>query len=190
MTSVRVYHVGSANSISIAVAAQNGAGLQISARDDNWLGHGVYCWEDLTWAERWYSKRWVTRKEEPDGLILTAKANLDLLLDLTNRQDAALFKEEALLSLDAIPNRRTRQAANNRQRQQFLLDCQVAKSVQGRLQGSRKCGLRMPFHLGPSLTTEGNFYTDQHLQICLWDPSILQDLQLVPLQLDRLTLGS
>jgi len=113
MTSVRVYHVGSANNISIAVATQNGAGLQISARDDNWLGHGVYCWEDLTWAERWYSKRWVTRKEEPDGLILTAKANLDLLLDLTNRQDAALFKEEALLSLDAIPNRRTRQAANN-----------------------------------------------------------------------------
>jgi len=34
MTSVRVYHVGSANSISTAVAAQNGAGLQWSARDD------------------------------------------------------------------------------------------------------------------------------------------------------------
>jgi hypothetical protein len=190
MTNARVYHVGSANSISIAVAAQNGAGLQWSARDENWLGHGVYCWEDLTWAERWYSKRWVTRKEEPDGLILTAKVNLDLLLDLTNRQDAALFQDEALLALDVIPSRQTRYPSNNRQRQQFFLDCQVAKSVQGRLQGSRKCGLRMPFHLGPSLTADGNFYANQHLQVCLWDPSILQDLQLVPLQLDRLTLGS
>jgi hypothetical protein len=93
----------------------------------------VYCWEDLTWAERWYSKRWVTRKEEPDGLILTAKANLDLLLDLTNRQDAALFQEEALLALDAIPNRRTRQAANNRQRQQkaTFIPTNTSKSVFG-----------------------------------------------------------
>lgn len=43
--------------------------------------------------------------------------------------------------------------------------------------------------LGPSIPKDGNFYANQHLQICLWNAEVLQDARQLPSQPDRLILA-
>jgi hypothetical protein len=184
MSIVDVYHVGAQE--DILASLQHGSGLKWSTETEDWLGHGIYFWEDPSWAEWWYVERWVEHSDTRPGSILAAKIETELLLDLGNRNDSETFQEEAHLAMLSI-QRRGRPPRNDPARLGFALDCAVANSVQVALQGSGKYGLRMPFFLGPSITKDGNFYANQHLQICLWNAEILQDARQLPSQPDRLS---
>ena len=186
MSIVDVYHVGAQE--DILATLQHGSGLKWSTEADDWLGHGIYFWEDPSWAEWWYVERWVERSDTRSGSILAAKIETGLLLDLGNRNDSKTFQEEANLALLSI-QRWGRPPQNDPANLGFSLDCAVANSVQTALQGSGKYGMRMPFFLGPSITKDGNFYANQHLQICLWNVEILQDARQLPAQPDRLSLA-
>jgi hypothetical protein len=37
------------------------------------------------------------------------------------------------------------------------------------------CGIRMAFCLGKPVAKEGNLFPDQHIQICLWDSSVIRN---------------
>ena len=184
MTIIDVYHVGAL--ADVVAAVKTGFGLRWSTEMHDWLGHGIYFWEDISWAEWWQAERWHESKGVGPGAILAASINTDLLLDLGSRSDAGYFREEASINLEAIQKRKNR-PVNDRENQLFHLDCEVANSVQKRLADAGKHGLRMPFYLGQSLTSGGNFFADQHLQVCLWNTESLQDLRYVS-QPDRLTL--
>jgi hypothetical protein len=186
MSIVDVYHVGAED--DILATLQHGSGLKWSTASDDWLGPGIYFWEDPSWAEWWYVERWAERSDTRSGSILAAKIETELLLDLGNRNDSKTFQEEAQLAISSIQRRRS-PPQNDPANLGFSLDCAVAKCVQVALQGSGKSGLRMPFFLGPSITIDGNFYADQHLQICLWNVEILQDVRQLPSQPDRLSLA-
>lgn len=186
MSIVNVYHVGSQENILATI--RHGSGLKWSMEANDWLGNGIYFWEDPSWAEWWYAKRWIERGDRGPGSILEAKIETELLLDLGNRNDSETFREEAQLAMSTIQKRRSA-PKNDPEKLGFCLDCEVANTVQVALQGAGKYGLRMPFFLGPSITNGGNFYAGQHLQICLWNAEILQDARQLPSQPDRLSLA-
>jgi hypothetical protein len=184
MSLLDVYHVGNAN--DVATVVQSGQGLPWSQAAFNWLGSGIYFWEDPSWAELWWLRRWSKSTDEPSGSILMGQVESTHLLDLTNRNDARLFFDAAKPALQLLSSR-ANSPRNDRNQQKFYLDCAVVNAVQAQFWLAGKVGLRMPFYLGDSVTEEGNFYVDQHLQICLWDLNALEN----PRQLqvpDRLSL--
>ncbi len=173
MTRISIYHVGALEDVLTTVAT--GSGIRWSTEMHDWLGHGIYFWEDISWAEWWQAERWHMSKGVGPGAILAASIDADLLLDLSSRSDADFFREEASDALEAI-QRRKNQPVNDNKNQLFYLDCAVVNSIQRSLADSGKHGLRMPFYLGPSLTEDGNFFAGQHLQVCLWNIEALQDV--------------
>ena len=182
MTRISIYHVGARKDVLDTVAT--GSGIKWSTEMHDWLGHGIYFWEDIGWAEWWQAERWHASKGVGPGAILAASIDADLLLDLSRRSDADYFREEASIALEGIQRRRN-QPVNDNKNQLFCLDCAVVNSIQRSLVDSGKHGLRMPFYLGPSFTEDGNFFVGQHLQVCLWNIEELQDVAYIP-QPDRL----
>lgn len=105
MSIVNVYHVGSQENILATI--RHGSGLKWSMEANDWLGNGIYFWEDPSWAEWWYAKRWIERGDRGPGSILEAKIETELLLDLGNRNDSETFREEAQLAMSTIQKRRS-----------------------------------------------------------------------------------
>ncbi|MFM7548693.1 MAG: hypothetical protein ACKO8I_07420 [Cyanobacteriota bacterium] len=165
--------MGALEDVLTTVAA--GSGIRWSTEMHDWLGHGIYFWEDISWAEWWQAERWHMSQGVRSGAILAASIDADLLLDLSSRSDADFFREEASVALEAI-QRRKNHPVNDNKNQLFYLDCAVVNSIQRSLADSGKQGLRMPFHLETSLTEDGNFFAGQHLQVCLWNIEALQDV--------------
>ena len=184
MTKIDVYHVGALADVEATV--QTGYGIRWSTANHDWLGHGIYFWEDISWAEWWQAERWHESRRVGPGAILAAEINTECLLDLGSRSDAVYFRSEARTSFEAIQNRNN-PLINDRENQRFFLDCAVANSVREKLAVAGKHGLRMPFYLGQSLTPGGNFFAHQHLQVCLWNIESLQNRRYIS-QPDRLTL--
>jgi len=188
MTVIDVYHIGAISDIEFMV--ETGNGLKWSKGVHDWLGGGIYFWEDLSWAEWWQSERWPESIDVQAGAILAASLSTEYLLDLGNRHDAKTFRHEAKKALSNIQGRKSGIPKNDRSNQIYALDCAIANSVKEEIQGYGKHGLRMPFHLGESLSENGNFYADQHIQICLWNPDILENVRLLPWNPDALSAGS
>ena len=182
MTRLTIYHVGALEDVLTTV--EKGSGIRWSAEMHDWLGHGIYFWEDISWAEWWHAERWHTSKGVEPGAILAASIDTDLLLDLSSRSDADFFLQEASCALEAIQSWRN-PPENDNKNQLFYLDCAVVNSIHRSLADSGKHGLRMPFYLGPSLTEDGNFFAGQHLRVCLWNIEVLQDVICIS-QPDRL----
>lgn len=184
MSPLTVYHAGEPGAVEAQI--RQGQGLVWSTDPRNWLGSGIYFWEDFSWAE-WWALRSLERGEGPRA-ILAAEIDTGDLLDLNNRHDALAFRTEADLVLEQL--QRTQPGlSNHKDSQNFALDAQIANAVQKSIFGvNGKVGLRASFYLGEPLAPGGNFYTGQHLQICLWDATVLQNLRRQSLP-DQLGLG-
>jgi hypothetical protein len=58
----------------------------------------------------------------------------------------------------------------------FDLDNQICRQSQQYFQVDKDlCGVRMAFFLGESITPNGNIYENQHIQICLWDVTAIEN---------------
>jgi hypothetical protein len=142
MTRIDIYHVGALGDILTTV--KTGFGLRWSTEMHDWLGHGIYFWEDISWAEWWQAERWHESKGVGPGAILAASIDTDLLLDLGSRSDAGYFLEEASIAIETIQNRRS-PPVNDKKNQLFYLDCAVVNAVQRSLEAAGKHGLRKAF---------------------------------------------
>lgn len=92
MTRLTIYHVGALEDVLTTVAA--GSGIRWSTEMHDWLGHGIYFWEDISWAEWWHADCWHASKGVEPGAILAASIDTDLLLDLSSRSDADFFSRK------------------------------------------------------------------------------------------------
>jgi len=64
---------------------------------------------------------------------------------------------------------------NDRRSEYFARDGEIVNRVRPALQEMGYCGIRMAFCLGKPVANEGNLFPDQHIQICLWDSSVIRN---------------
>ena len=163
MSLVKAYHAGELEEIDCLI--NQGFGIQHSSSQGNWLGKGVYFWEnDPVRAEEWQMQR-------NKGAILECEIDTNFLLNLPvkNAYTAEFYDRAGQLANNLS-------LRNQRNVQKFDLDNQVSKEIQKSFQLEKGlCGVRMAFFLGESVTHGGNLYENQHIQICLWDTSAIEN---------------
>jgi hypothetical protein len=162
MSIVRAYHAGSIDDIGLLL--NRGSGLPESSARNNWLGSGIYFWDsDPRRAEYWQAIH-------GKGAILECELETELLIDmLTNDQRSNAFLD---LAKKIIP---TVGGANDRLNEYFGRDGEVVNRLRPVLQSQGYCGIRMAFCLGNPIAAYGNLFPNQHIQICLWDSSVIRN---------------
>lgn len=167
MSLVKAYHAGELDEIDTFI--KHRSGIRHSSSQGNWLGVGVYFWEnDPERAEEWQLRR-------NKGAILECEIDTRFLLNLLVKSEHTIeFYDRARQlaeNLAKTPNLR-----NQRDAQKFDLDHQVFRATQQYFQRDKGLvGLRRAFFLGESITPHGNLYENQHIQICLWDTSAIEN---------------
>ncbi|MGS1117437.1 hypothetical protein [Castellaniella sp. UC4442_H9] len=153
--------------------------LKASAGKFEWLGHGIYFWENdpqraLEWAEDGNSK---TKVREPDavGAIL----DLKFCLDLTTRAGRDEV-EEAYKSLVAAYAASGTEPAKNIGGPDMLrreLDCQVIQSVHSYRKKHNQPtydSVRAPFREAEELYPGAGFHKYDHIQIAIINPDCIK----------------
>ena len=162
MSIVRAYHAG--NAAEIDSLLQRGSGLPESSARNNWLGRGIYFWDsDPRRAEHWQAIH-------GKGAILECEIETELLIDMLiddqrSHEFLALAKTISL-SVDGFNDRKT---------QYFNKDGEIINRLRPELQDQGYCVIRMAFFLGDPIAPDGNLFPNQHIQICLWDSSIIRN---------------
>lgn len=163
MSLVKAYHAGELAEIDCLI--RQGFGIRHSSSQGNWLGDGVYFWEnDPVRAEEWQIQR-------NKGAILECEIDTSFLLNLLVKNE---YSTEFYGRAGQIANHLS--LRNQKDAQKFDLDNQIFKAIQKSFQLDKGlCGVRMAFYLGESITPDGNLYENQHIQICLWDLSAIEN---------------
>lgn len=163
MAIIKAYHAGGTDEIEKFLLGS--LYIKQSYNDNNWLGNGLYFWEnDSRRAENW-------QIQKGKGSILECEIDTgDLLNLLEDNDEAAGFFANAR----SLSDRHRATHSNNKATQRFALDCKIFNVLKADFQ-TRFAGVRMAFYLGESASENGNLYTDQHIQVCLWDLSVIQN---------------
>jgi hypothetical protein len=163
MSVIKAYDAGQLQEIESFIAT-NGRSRIKPSRTSNWLGTGVYFWEnDPERAEIWQAQQ---RK----GAILECEidtSDLFNLLQKENTTDDFYF--------EAQKHSKTLKSQNNPNTQQFNLDNDVFNQIQTSAFGKTKYGIRMAFYMGNSVTLDGNLFPNQHIQLCIWNTDIIMN---------------
>ena len=163
MTKVKAYHAGDNKEIENLIAGQ--PYMTTSYHSNNWLGEGLYFWENNpSKAEKW-------QLDKAKGAILQCDIDTQNLLNLledTGHSDS-FFKKAKTLS-----QKYDSKYLNDREKQKFLLDCKIFNEYKKEFR-DQFSGIRMAFYLGESISKDGNIFTGQHIQICLWDFTAIQN---------------
>lgn len=151
MSVIKAYHTGQLQEIESFIAT-NGRSRIKPSRTSNWLGTGVYFWEnDPERAEIWQAQQ---RK----GAILECEIDTNDLFNLLQKQNTTDD-----FYFEAQKHSKTLKSQNNRNNQQFNLDNDVFSQIQTSEFGKAKYGIRMAFYMGNSVTLDGNLFPNQHI---------------------------
>lgn len=167
MSLVKAYHAGELEEIDSQI--KQGFGIRHSRGQGNWLGEGVYFWEnDPERAEEWQLRR-------NKGAIMECEIDTRFLLNLLVKSEHTIEFYDRVRQL-AENLAKTPNLRNQRDAQKFDLDYQVFRATQQYFQRDKGLsGVRMAFFLGDSITLDGNIYENQHIQICLWDVTAIEN---------------
>jgi hypothetical protein len=159
---VKAYHAGNLEDIESVILG--GYGIPYSASQGNWLGDGIYFWEDDPLrAEHWQIQR-------NKGAILECEIDTRYLFNLLKKEDLTdVFYTEAKDLLKSL------QGVNRKASQNFEFDRKLFNEIRDKFMGQGISGIRMAFHLGESITPNGNVFENQHIQICLWDLTVIEN---------------
>ncbi len=162
MSVVRAYHAGDVDTIKALLL--RGSGLPESSARNNWLGRVLYFWDsDPRRAEYWHAMH-------GKGGILECDIEKELLIDmLCDDQRSKKFMELAQAVI--LPEG----PVNDKSSEYFARDGEIVNRVRPALQEMGYCGIRMAFCLGKPVADEGNLHPNQHIQICLWDSSVIRN---------------
>lgn len=162
MSIVRAYHAGRAEEIDLLL--KSGSGLPERSARNNWLGRVIYFWDnDPSRAEYWQALH-------GKGAILECELETELLIDMLiddQRSHAFLVLAKEFIS--------TVGGTNDRFAEFFGRDGEVVNRLRPVFQSQSYCGIRMAFCLGDPIAADGNLFPNQHIQICLWDSSVIRN---------------
>lgn len=153
--------------------------LKPSTNDYDWLGNGIYFWEqNLERAYQWADQN----KKIKNPAVIGAVIDLGYCLNLLDskyismlKTEYALFVIEASLCGDTIP--KNKDVKGNTDLLLRFLDCAVIEH----LHKSRKLANDMPFDFvrgvffeGEPIYSTSGFHEQSHIQICIRNPNCIK----------------
>lgn len=159
--------------------------MKNSENDYDWLGHGVYFWENsparaLEFAK--HLKKHPQKSKNPikEPAVLGAVLNLGYCLDLLDYENLLLLKDGYILlglSQDLLELPRNKQVGNSDDLLLRNLDCAVIET----LHGMREAGNHQPydsvrgvFWEGKELYPNAGFREKDHIQLCIRNPNCIK----------------
>jgi hypothetical protein len=170
------------------------AGFKPSENDFDWLGHGMYFWENnLTRAQEYAVELAAKRKKIKDPFVIGAIIKLGYCLDLTDAFSLNLLKSEYLEMVRLfdesglpIPKNESIHKADT----DFLyrkLDCAVIQFMHSAMEQSGQKSfdtVRGVFWEGKELYPTSGFKEKNHVQLCVRNPNAIKGY-FRPLEADR-----
>ncbi|MBB3810707.1 hypothetical protein [Pseudochelatococcus contaminans] len=151
--------------------------LQQSNNDFDWLGPGIYFWENDPHRARSFAgeqkKRGKLKRPFVIGAVLTLGNCIDTLnqrsLEAIADAHASLVRELAAVK-GSLPKN-----AGGKDLLQRNLDCAVIRTLHGLLkeEGQSADTLRGLYHEGGMLYEDGGFYKKSHIQIAVRNPACI-----------------
>lgn len=153
---------------------QDGKMLNASENSYDWLGHGIYFWEqNLKRAEEWGRRRYGS-----DAAVVGAVIDLGYCLNLTDSESADLLKQGYRLLVDRcnkvgidIPYNRP----SDKTKDILLrdLDCAVIQQIQDVYHFDSVRGV---FIEGDAPYPDAEFREKTHIQLCICNPNCIKGL--------------
>jgi hypothetical protein len=181
---------------SVAQAVLNGRSfLKTSSNSYDWLGHGIYFWENSPTRAYEFAQQIRKYPEKSKGKIerpavIGAVIDLGICLDLLDYQNLQLLKIAYQFVTDAknkytLP--KNRKTGNSDDLLLKELDCTVIEAVHAL---KKKAGqdafdsVRGVFFEGEEIYPNASFRQKDHIQICVRNPNCIKGFFL-PRELDR-----
>ncbi|MDX9698786.1 MAG: hypothetical protein RBT55_04350 [Rhodocyclaceae bacterium] len=173
------FHGTSRKTVNKLVGQRKRAHLIPSQGKNEWLGHGIYFWENdpqraLEWAENGNPKQPIA---DPD--VVGAVLDLGLCLDLTTRTglDEVAQAYRTLRDLYAQAGFELERNTGGRDRLNRELDCQVIQALHDyRKQHGQPPydSVRSPFPEADELYQGAGFRAQNHIQIAIINPACIK----------------
>lgn len=166
---------------TIAHSVLNGeiAHLQSSNNNYDWLGPGIYFWDNsssraLEWALS-LSQRSGSKIKQP--AVIGAIIDLGLCLDLLDYKNLSLVKAAYNSMQDNFKSNRIRPPENLGNETDLLrrnLDCAVIRTLHDETKDTPFDSIRSVFWEGPPLYPNAGFREKNHIQICIRNPACIK----------------
>lgn len=163
------YHGTSAKQAEVIV--REGAFLP-SKNDYDWLGHGIYFWEEAP-CRAW---RWANQKYGRDAAVVEATVRLGHCLDLTDIRYTEAIRRAFDGLREAYAAKKMSIPANRGKAR--LLDCLVINYVAVHVFPDCET-VRAPFLEGPPIFDGSAIFSESHIQVVVRKPDgIIRDFRL------------
>ena len=157
---------------------KDGEHLKPSDNDYDWLGNGIYFWENS--FERAHD--WATVKYGEDARVVGAVLDLGYCLNLTDYASTGVLKRgyEFLLSMSKRYNFTIPENRNGRSKTDILLrnlDCAVIEQIHEhnrRMNQTPYDSIRGMFTEGEAVYPGAGFVEKTHTQICVVNPNCIK----------------
>ncbi len=154
--------------------------LDSSTNPYDWLGHGMYFWENsVERAVRWAEKAKVYKKgsnrEIKDPFVLGAVIDLGRCLNLTDSEHSMILKECYVLLTKLCKTAGKPMPKNTKYKKD--LDCVVINLVDFVTDNrglAKYDSVRAPYLEGKELYPGAEFQVDTHIQICVRNPNCIK----------------
>jgi hypothetical protein len=159
-------------------------GLQESRNTYDWLGHGVYFWENsparaISFAEELRSNarnRFINKIEKP--AVIGAVLDLGFCLDLLDFENLSFLKKAYTFLLDSQPDLpKNLKAGGSPDLLLRYLDCAVVEMLHGVRESTMDIpydSVRGVFSEGTELYPNAGFREKDHIQICIRNPNCIK----------------
>lgn len=160
--------------------------LKQSVNDYDWLGHGIYFWEqNLARAKDW-AKQQKRLGRIKDPAVIGAVIDLGHCLNLMDSEFIDLLSTEYKLlheELGAIGDEMPKNEGSTEDRLFRKLDCAVIEHLNSRIDEDYRRdeatiepfdSVRALFTEGPAIYENAGFKTKTHIQICIRNPNCIK----------------
>lgn len=158
--------------------------LRASKNDYDWLGHGIYFWENneeraLEWAIQLANNKYHSVK---DPAVIGAIIDLGYCFDLTDNHYLKELKVgyktlEDLCKLDQVPLPQNSKLKNSEDLLLRRLDCAVIQTIHSIHRENKSKGydsVRGVFWEGKDIYPNAGFKEKNHIQICICNPNCIK----------------
>jgi hypothetical protein len=156
---VRGFH---ATSVEAARALVEGAPIRLSTNPYDWLGEGVYFWEEGP-GRAW---QWARKEFGGDAAVVSADIELGVCLDLTDTRCVSLVKVSHSGIAEAY-RRENRDLPENKGKARYR-DCLVINYLVDNILQTIQT-IRAPFIEGDPIFPGSAIYGQSHIQLCVRD---------------------
>lgn len=151
--------------------------LQPSINKYDWLGHGIYFWENNPERALEYAKLLKThpersRRKIENPFVIGAVIDLGHCLNLTESKSTNILKEGYELLVNTCRESETPLPQNKGLHRN--LDCAVINAIHKAYGSSAFDSVRGLFIEGEKIYPEAGFFKESHIQICVRNPNCIK----------------